>query len=144
MPVNPPTVQSHERPGRVLYDEKCGFCRFTLALLLWADRRRAFTPMSFAAAIDAGLLDPAHRQEWGRSFHLVVGEDLLSGGDAIPAVLVNLRGGRPLARVARASPKACRVLYGAIAARRRGFGRVIPSRWITWADGAIRRRSSPL
>jgi predicted DCC family thiol-disulfide oxidoreductase YuxK len=128
--------------AQVLYDERCGFCRFTLALLLRADRRRAFTPVSFADAVEWGLLDATDRPEWSRSFHLVADDGLLSGGDAIPALLAGLPLGRWPARIAGRFPRACRFAYRTVADRRRLLGRLVPARAITWADEVIGRRAT--
>lgn len=127
--------------GRVVFDDACRFCRFSLAVLLSLDRRSAFVPVSFTTAGAAGIFEAA-RDDWRRSFHLLVDERRRAGGDAFPQILSLLPGGRPLSRVAGACPGICRAVYRAVADRRALFGRFLPSGAVRWADAVIARRES--
>jgi predicted DCC family thiol-disulfide oxidoreductase YuxK len=95
-----------DAPTTVLYDEDCGFCKVSVSLLLRWDRDARLYPVAIQSREGQRLLsalDPAERLA---SAHLVTPDgDLLSGGEAAPALFGVLPLGRPLAVIAaRAMP----------------------------------------
>jgi predicted DCC family thiol-disulfide oxidoreductase YuxK len=110
----------------LLYDDDCGFCRWTTRKVLAVDRRRSLR----AAAIQSDEGDellagiaPARRLE---SWHLV-GRDgrVVSAGGAIAPLALLLPFGRPVAAAASAFPRATDRLYRAFARNRGRLGRLI-------------------
>ena len=120
----------------VLYDADCGFCRWSLALLLSTDRRRVLRPLALGTPeADELLWDLTPEQREG-SWHLVApGGRRESAGDAAPTLLALLPGGRLPAAVLAAAPKLTNRAYYWVAAHRSQLSRVVPS-------GAKRRASA--
>ena len=113
----------------VLYDEDCGFCRWTAERLRRWDRhgRLRFVPLS---APESDRLLPDHSPvERRASWHLVAADGRIrSAGAAVPAILDRLPFGRPLAAVARAFPWATDVAYRWLARHRDALGRLLGER----------------
>jgi predicted DCC family thiol-disulfide oxidoreductase YuxK len=107
----------------VLYDEDCGFCRWTAYRLRAWDRHRrlAFAPIQGeeGQTLLAGI-PPETRLV---SAHVVTPDGRIrSGGAAVAPVLERLPGGSPVASVARTFPGATDRAYRWAAARRAWFG----------------------
>ena len=89
----------------LLYDEDCGFCRWSLAKILRWDRRGAVRPVALQdAKADEFLdgMDPEHKMA---SWHLVTPDGrIYSGGDAVPPLAKLLPAGAPVAALARTFP----------------------------------------
>lgn len=135
MTARPPAVA-------VLYDHDCGFCRWTVGLLLRWDRGRRLRPVAIQSAEGARLLADVPRGARLASAHVVdAGGRLLSGGDAIAPVAAVLPGGAPLAALARRTPRAMRRAYGVVAGRRGVFGRLVSDAAKARADARIAARS---
>ena len=118
-----------EASWRVLYDRDCGFCRWTLSLLLRADRDRLLRPVALQSPEAAELLADCAPERRLASWHLV-GPDgrRRSGGEALPTVVGLLPGGRPLAALlGRAQPLTNRA-YVWVAEHRTPLSRPIPAR----------------
>src|SRR6201987_5089463 len=78
----------------VLYDSDCGFCRWSLALVLRADRRRLLYPVRLDSSEAGALLGPMPEETRYASSHLVApGGDVWSGGRAIAPLFELLPGG---------------------------------------------------
>jgi predicted DCC family thiol-disulfide oxidoreductase YuxK len=113
----------------VLYDEDCGFCRWS------ADRMRAWDRhgrLAFAAiqgAEGARLLasmDPTARLA---SWHVVSsGGEVRSAGAAVPGVLRRLPGGTPLAALGDTFPHTTERLYRWTVHHRAQLGRMLGRR----------------
>lgn len=117
----------------VLYDQDCGFCRWSLAKLLAWDRRRALTPVPLASPKADRILDGMPAEERRASWHLLDAEGgLHSGGAAFPPLLRLLPGGAPLAAIASRAPRLTDRGYRWVADHRSGLGRFV-------TDGARRR-----
>jgi predicted DCC family thiol-disulfide oxidoreductase YuxK len=126
----------------VLYDRDCGFCRFSMGLLLAWDRRRRLRPVEIQSHEGERLLaglTPADRLATAHA----IGEDgqPRSGGSAAAPVLRRLPGGAPLARLAERLPSTAEWVYHAVAARRSGLGRLLPDRAKSWADRVLVERA---
>jgi predicted DCC family thiol-disulfide oxidoreductase YuxK len=110
----------------VLYDDECGFCRWSSSKIAAWDRARRlrFAPIRSAegqARLDG--VDPVRRNG---SWHLVTREGrVASAGAAVPLLLRELPGGSPLARVAGALPRTTDRAYRAVARRRGAIGRLL-------------------
>jgi len=132
------------RSGRVVlfYDEDCGFCRWTLGLLLSWDRGRRLRPATIQGAEgrrELAAIDPVTRLE---SAHALLPDGrILSGGAAFDHVAAQLPAGAPLAALARAFPGAADHGYRSVAGRRSAIGPRVPRGWIAWGDRVIASRS---
>jgi predicted DCC family thiol-disulfide oxidoreductase YuxK len=110
----------------VLYDDDCGFCRWSASALARWDRRRR---LRFAAIrSDEGATRLAAMDATGRdgSWHVITREGAVtSAGAAVPVVLRALPGGRPLARAAETFPRTTERSYRAVARRRASLGKLL-------------------
>lgn len=110
-------------PTTVLYDEDCGFCRWTADKVRSWDRRRNLAFTSIQSDRGGELLRDVPPGERLRSAHVVTAAGRLrSAGAAVAPVLRELPGGRPLALVAEAFPRTTDRVYRWTAARRTWFG----------------------
>jgi predicted DCC family thiol-disulfide oxidoreductase YuxK len=139
MSATPPTTTQQ---ATVIYDPDCGFCRWSLALLLRADRGRRLKPLALgteAADELLGDLEPARR---AASWHLVATDGSReSGGAALPTVLELLPGGGVPAALLRRFPGATERAYRWVADHRSSLSRLLPSTAKRRATAVIRRRS---
>jgi predicted DCC family thiol-disulfide oxidoreductase YuxK len=79
----------------VLYDADCGFCRWTLSVLLRWDREARLEPVALQRAEAADLLNDLTPAERMASWHLISPRgERCSGGDALSPLLRALPGGR--------------------------------------------------
>lgn len=126
----------------LLYDADCGFCRWTVGVVLAWDRHRRLRPLPIQ---DAGpLLDAVPPDRRMLSWHLVEpGGRVLSAGAAAAPLLRLLGGGRPLAALLARFPEATERAYRWVAEHREFFGPKLPRRAIQWADKLIVRRAAP-
>lgn len=145
----------------VIYDDACGFCRWTLALLLALDRprrdrggseRAALRPLPLGTPEADYLLHDLTPAERDASWHLVIdppaatGPEQLSfdssparfsaGAAFVPALRLLPRGRRPAFVVARA-PGLTERAYRWAAAHRGLFGHLVPAGAREWADRVI-------
>jgi predicted DCC family thiol-disulfide oxidoreductase YuxK len=132
------------RQAMVLYDAGCGFCRWSLALLLRADRDRRLRPLALGSdSADRLLADmPPHQR--AASWHVVLpGGRRETAGAALPAALELLPGGaRPAAIFAR-FPAQTERGYRWVADHRSTLGRLLPSVAKRHATRLIEARSRP-
>jgi predicted DCC family thiol-disulfide oxidoreductase YuxK len=130
----------------VIYDKDCGFCRFSLALLLiWdrAGRRRggrathALRPLPLGTAEADELLADLSPDERNASWHLVLDRRRHSAGAALAPALRLLPGGRFPAAAFDRIPSATERAYRWVADHRGLLGRFVPARARRWADRVI-------
>lgn len=127
----------------VLYDRDCGFCRFTMGLLVTWDRRRRLRPVEIQSEEGQRLLVKLAPLERLASAHAVDRDGRLHSGAAAAApVLRRLPAGAPLARVAERFPSATKRAYGAVVAHRSALGRLVPGRAKRWADRLLAERKA--
>lgn len=125
----------------VLYDRDCGFCRWSLGLILRWDRRRVLRPVALqnpeADELLAGMPDDERMASW----HLVApaGEVRSAGAAAGPLVRM-LPGGGPLAALFERFPRATERGYRWVADHRSWFGRALPDAARARADSLISER----
>ena len=125
----------------VLYDEDCGFCRWSLAKLLAWDRQRRLQPAAIQSAEGRRLLAGLSDEQMLASWHLVCEGRRYSAGAAFPPLLRLLPGGAPLARLSAALPRLSEAGYAFVARRRGAIGHLITEGARRRADLRIARRS---
>jgi predicted DCC family thiol-disulfide oxidoreductase YuxK len=126
----------------VLYDADCGFCRWAVAWALGHDDRNLLVTVPIQSPLGSDLLadvDPSYRL---RSAH-VVGDDSRrrSAGAAAAEVLGVLPQTQGLARLAHRLPRTTALLYGVVANRRNGFGRLVGNEARVRADRLLQALS---
>ena len=110
----------------ILYDEDCGFCKWSLDKILAWDRSRRLRAVAIQSEEGRHLLagvDPAVLLD---SWHLVSTDGKLfsAGGVAAPLARI-LPWGRPLAAVLGAFPQLTEAAYGYIAGHRHRWARLL-------------------
>ncbi len=128
----------------VLWDRDCGFCAWTLALVLRADRRRVLATRTIQEADADGLLDALEPERRYASWHIVDADgQVTSAGRAVTATLGLLPAGRPLAAVTRALPKLTDRAYRWVAEHRSALSRPISQRSKDRARRLVAARAAP-
>lgn len=126
----------------VLYDGACGFCRWSVAVLLRLDSRRSLRPVEIQSDEGQLLLAGLEPEQRLASAHVALaGGTVLSGGDAASAIAAALPGGRPVAALADALPGMTRSGYGFVAGKRSALGGLVGRRGRSWADSTIAERT---
>jgi len=110
----------------VLYDGNCGFCKWTLNVILRWDRARRLAPVAIQSdegCRHLGGLGPEERLD---SWHLVTEDGQLYSAGAAAAPLARLLpGGRPLAVLFAAFPGATEAAYRVVANHRSELARLV-------------------
>ena len=119
-------MASAPRCSRVLYDEECGFCKWSLNKILAWDRSRRLRPVPIQSEGGQRLLARVAPEMRIDSWHLV-GEDgrLYSAGAAVAPLLRLLPWGTPLAAVFAAFPTATERGYRSVAGHRDRWARLL-------------------
>jgi predicted DCC family thiol-disulfide oxidoreductase YuxK len=113
----------------VLFDEDCGFCRWSADRLRAWDRADALAFRSIQAAERDGALEALERDARYASWHVVTPDGRLwSGGDAVPPLMRRLPGGGPIAAIASVAPGTTDRLYRFVARHRGRFGAALGQR----------------
>jgi predicted DCC family thiol-disulfide oxidoreductase YuxK len=138
----------------LIYDNDCGFCRWSLALLLDLDRE-ALRPLPLGTPEADYLLHDLAPDERSSSWHLVIdptGAEQLSfdtaparfsAGAAFAPVLRHLPRGRRLARLVARIPGPTERGYRWVAGHRTLLGHLVPRRARGWADRVIAAHGGP-
>ncbi len=128
----------------VIYDADCGFCKFSLALLLSWDRRGALEILALGSETADRLLADLTPEQRNSSWHLVDESGRRnSAGAALAPALALLPGGRlPGALVARV-PHATERGYRWVVDHRGSLGRFVTARARRWADRVIAAHGGP-
>ena len=130
------------QPATVIYAPDCGFCRWSLALLLRADRGRRLRPLALGTAAADDLLGDLEPGRRAASWHLIAADgSRTSAGAALPEVLELLPGGALPAAVLRRFPGRTERAYRWVADNRSSLSRLLPSAAKRRATAVIRRRS---
>jgi predicted DCC family thiol-disulfide oxidoreductase YuxK len=110
----------------VLYDQDCGFCKWTLDKILAWDRPKRLRPVAIQSEEGSRLLagmDPDMRLN---SWHLVTPDgELFSGGAAAEPLARTLPWGRPLAALFGAFPGLTERAYRYVAEHRGRLARLL-------------------
>ncbi len=109
----------------VLYDRDCGFCRWSLDKILVWDRHRVLRPVAIQSEEGQRLLASVPPERRLDSWHLVVDGKVRSAGAAAPPLFAVLPGGRPLAALLRACPRATEWSYRWVAEHRDLMARLL-------------------
>jgi predicted DCC family thiol-disulfide oxidoreductase YuxK len=138
------SLMNSSRPWTVLYDPDCGFCRWSLSLLLRADRRRRLQPLALGTTSADALLANLTPAERMASWHLVSPQgERESAGAALPALLALLPAGRPVAAALSHTPRINERTYRWVADHRSWLSRAIPDAAKRRASALIAERSTP-
>ena len=118
------TAASSEPQAVVLYDDDCGFCKWSLDKILAWDRRHRLRPVAIQSDEGQGLLANVPESERLDSWHLVLpsGEVRSAGAAAAPLAEL-LPAGWPLAFLFRSFPRLTDRAYRRVAANRNRFAR---------------------
>ena len=122
----------------MLYDQDCGFCRWSLAKLLAFDRRHRLRPVALGTPEADELLSDMSPAERAASWHLVspAGERD-SAGAALAPLLRLLPYGRGPAAVLDRTPRLTERGYRWVADHRSWLGRLVPEAAKRRADQRI-------
>ena len=127
----------------VLYDEDCGFCRWTLAKVLAWDRSGRLRPQPIQSPEGERLLAGMPEEQRLASWHFVGPDRVLrSGGAAITPLLETLPRGQRLARLAERAPGLLDRVYRWVAGHRTLLGKPVTIGARRRADAAVARRRS--
>ena len=108
----------------LLYDEDCGFCRWSVARILAWDRGHRLRAAPLQGEDVARLLVDVDVDQRMATAHIVLPNGRVYSGGAIADPLFrSLPGGRPLAALARAMPSATGRAYRLVARNRERLGR---------------------
>jgi predicted DCC family thiol-disulfide oxidoreductase YuxK len=122
----------------LLYDPDCGFCRWSLACVLRADRNGRLRPVPLGSPEADELLADLTPEERMRSWHLIAPDGRRwSAGYAAPPLLQLLPGGRLPAAALAAAPGITDRAYRWVADHRSTFSKLIPERGNRRADERI-------
>jgi predicted DCC family thiol-disulfide oxidoreductase YuxK len=122
----------------LLYDPDCGFCRWSLAWVLRADRDNRVRPVPLGSPESDALLADLTPEERMRSWHLIAPDGRRwSAGYAAPPLLRLLPGGKVPATVLAAAPEITDRAYRFVADHRSTFSKLIPERGKHRADERI-------
>jgi predicted DCC family thiol-disulfide oxidoreductase YuxK len=110
----------------ILYDDDCGFCRWSLGKVLAWDRRGRVRAVAIQSEEGGRLLAEIPPSERLASWHLVLPSgEFRSGGAAAAPLAELLPRGRPLAALFRAFPRVTERGYRLVAANRGRLGRLV-------------------
>jgi predicted DCC family thiol-disulfide oxidoreductase YuxK len=125
----------------VLYDDDCGFCRWSLGLLLMWDRRRRLWPAPIVGAVGDRWLAGMPVEERMASWHLVeAGGRVSSAGAGLAEALSYVPGGPVFARLLRLAPVVVERGYRFVADHRSWFSRLVPGWAVRRASALVERR----
>ena len=113
----------------VLYDEDCGFCRWSADRLRAWDAQHRLTFAAIQGPRGAELLVAVPEAQRLGSMHAVTTDGRVwSGGQAVRVILAQLPGGSILASIAAAFPGATESGYRLVARHRERLGRLLGQR----------------
>jgi len=110
----------------VLYDEDCGFCKWSLDKILAWDRSHRLRPVPIQSDEGQRLLAGIPEERRLDSWHLADADGTVrSAGAAAPPLLDLMPGGRPLAAAGRAFPGMTERAYRGVAGNRDRLARLL-------------------
>jgi predicted DCC family thiol-disulfide oxidoreductase YuxK len=117
------------RRAVILFDNDCGFCRWSLSKLLAWDRHGRLRPVALQSEEADDLLMGMDRERKMASWHLVAPNGRISsGGAAVPQLARLLPAGAPTAALASTFPRTADRAYRWVARHRGRLGRVLGER----------------
>lgn len=110
----------------LFFDEDCGFCRWAVDVVLRRAPEGSIRAVPIGSAEGDRLLrDLDHDARYG-SWHFFDEDGTrTSAGAAVVPLATRVRGGRPIAGLARTFPALMERLYRAVARRRHSLGRFV-------------------
>lgn len=128
-----------------MYDDDCGFCRWSLGVLLAVDRSKRLSPLPLGTREANSLLDDMPEARREESWHLVSPDGRRASAGAAAAPLLRLLpGGRfPAAALSRA-PTLTERAYRWVADHRSLLSKPIPQRAKMRSDARIERRRAEM
>ena len=115
-----------EQRAVVLYDNDCGFCKWSLNKILTWDRHDRLRPAAIQSEEGQRLLAAVPPDRHLESWHLAQpGREVLSAGAAASPMFSLLPGGRPFAFLFRRFPRSTDRVYRFVADHRDRFGRLV-------------------
>lgn len=125
----------------MLYDQDCGFCRWSLAQILTLDRHRRLRPLPLDSAEAEQLLADLAPEQRAASWHLIAPDGTRrSAGRAAPQLFQQLSGGRVPAALLGSVPKLTDRAYQWVADNRSLLSRLVPAEAKRRADRLIAER----
>ncbi len=110
----------------ILFDNDCGFCRWSLSKILAWDRKGRLRPVALQSPEADDLLREMDPERKMASWHLVApGGRTYSGGEAVPLLARLLPAGAPIASLASAFPRTTDRAYRWVARHRDCLGRAL-------------------
>ncbi len=126
----------------VLYDDDCGFCRWSMAWALRHDAGEQLVAVPIQSQLGAELLADLDEGERLRSAHVIDEHGARrSGGAAAADVLSALTPTQALGWVANRVPAPTSLIYDLVASHRYGVGRFVGQRARQSADELLAARS---
>lgn len=126
-----------------LWDRDCGFCAWTLAQLLRADRAGIVRTAAIQGPEGDRHLAHMPAEQRLASWHLVDDDGTVySGGAAVTVLLRRLPAGRPLAALTGRAPRLTERAYGWVARHRSLLSRPIPAGAKDRARARVRARAA--
>ena len=128
----------------MLYDEDCGFCRWSLDRLLRWDRRDLLRATPIQSEEGDMLLADLPEEDRLASWHLIAPDERrYSGGAAAGPLARLLPAGAPIALLAETFPRTTDRLYRWVARNRDSFGRRLGVEACAGAPSGRSRRTTP-
>jgi predicted DCC family thiol-disulfide oxidoreductase YuxK len=125
----------------VFYDHDCGFCRWTLGLMLVWDRGHRLWPAAIEGPVGERWLAGMPVSERVASWHIVeAGGVVSSAGAGIAEILEYVPGGSVLARLLRLAPGLVERAYWFVADRRSRISRFVPGAWVRSSTERVKAR----
>ena len=113
----------------ILFDNDCGFCRWSLSKILAWDRHGRLRPVGLQSPEADDLLKGMDPERKRASWHLVARDGrTYSGGQAVAHLARLLPGGAPIAVLAGAVPRTTDRAYRWVARHRDRLGRALGER----------------
>jgi predicted DCC family thiol-disulfide oxidoreductase YuxK len=113
-----------KRPVTVLFDDDCGFCRWSIDRIRRLDRRGRLALAPIQSADGAWLLRELPPDRRLATMHAVTPDGRVwSGGEAVRVTMAQLPGGILPSRLAAAFPELTDRLYRSVAGNRELFGK---------------------
>lgn len=113
----------------VIFDDDCGFCRWSVERLRRWDRGRRVRLVTLRSAEADRLLGDMPDDRRSASWHLVTADGRVSsGGRAVAPLFRRLPGGGPLATIAAAMPGPTDAAYRLVARNRGRLGELLGER----------------
>lgn len=110
----------------LLFDDDCGFCRWSVGKILAWDRARRLRAAPLQGEEAARLLVGIDGDQRMASAHVILPDGRVYSGGAIAEPLFRaLPGGRPLAVIARTLPRTTERAYRLVARNRERLGRTL-------------------